>query len=467
MPDNQSSILFFSANPNGTTNTNNELEYAIIQDIVDRRQEKHGYKLVPHFGVSKETIEDAIIDQGSNHISIVHFSGHGDWEGKLIIEDEELTIYELKELIECKSCEEPLQGIILNACYSAELARDLLDLTPYVIAMSEPISSIDSQIFSKYFYKYLCANTPWKKAFEKSIAKVGNREIVKLLSQSEDEVELKKKAQINEKTQKALWKFDFKDQLNTFFQFKDRPASVCLIHGPAYFGHNWIQKRLLLEALESSSIDMGDKLPLHLNASHTITSVADMLDVLDHGGLYHSSFLNDSSISPLSKTELLNVLKSVLRKRSVIIIIDQADNLCQGNILGDFFTQIWLPICEEINKKPSLHHLLLFCLEKSASSKVTQLIQSHSSSIILPELSYFTPTHVEDWLIEIAVQRDLCKCYEDEQGQRNDEVVKKLFLEANPTESVPGTYQAEPYRFLKALCKKHGQQYFKLVSSSI
>lgn len=164
--DEKPKILFFSANPTNEGHLNTNKEY---KEIKNRMHKNLHYKLLePSLST---TIHDLIIAM-KEAPQIVHFSGHGNQEGIIILDKyddaQTMSTSTLERLL--KKYKDQLQLIVLNSCYSEEQAKDLSSLFPfYIIGMNSKIDDDAGIEFTSGLYIGLSEGETIKNAFNDAI----------------------------------------------------------------------------------------------------------------------------------------------------------------------------------------------------------------------------------------------------------------------------------------------------------
>jgi len=147
-------ILFLSASPRNEDNLRVDEESKRIRNEFVKSQDRDFFEFITRTAIDFETASFELLSIKPN---IVHFSGHGDTTGialedrigntMLIQKDTLIRLFDLyKETINC---------IILNACYSENLAQELSSLGIYVVGMNSSISDGAAIAFSVGFYQAL------------------------------------------------------------------------------------------------------------------------------------------------------------------------------------------------------------------------------------------------------------------------------------------------------------------------
>jgi hypothetical protein len=112
--------------------------------------------------------------------SIVHFCGHGDEHGNLIIEDDGGS----KKLLKpaglaglFKLYSEHIQCVIVNTCFSEKIAESLSQHISYAVGMNHEITDESAIAFSEGFYDTLGykldeSQSVFERAFDEGIAAI-------------------------------------------------------------------------------------------------------------------------------------------------------------------------------------------------------------------------------------------------------------------------------------------------------
>ena len=101
--------------------------------------------------------------------TIVHFSGHGESTGELLVMDTNgkpkvVSVEAFKLLF--STLTDNIRVILLNACYSKEQAAAISDVIDFVIGMNLPISDDAAIVFSAAFYRAIGYGRTIQQAFD-------------------------------------------------------------------------------------------------------------------------------------------------------------------------------------------------------------------------------------------------------------------------------------------------------------
>jgi len=145
-------ILFLAANPMTTSPLDLEQELRSL-DVELRGVEYRDQ-------VSIRTVHAAQADDLVSHVrserpTVVHFSGHGTAEGIILRNDEggctTVTGSSLQRFFEGRT----VRLVVLNACYTEELARMISAAVPAVIGTTKPLGDVAARRFTVAFYRAL------------------------------------------------------------------------------------------------------------------------------------------------------------------------------------------------------------------------------------------------------------------------------------------------------------------------
>jgi hypothetical protein len=155
-PDPQT-ILFLAANPKDRGRLRLDQELRDIAQGLQRAQKRDQFNLEHRLAVRPRDMQRAMLDVRPQ---IVHFSGHGEGETGLLLEDEvgkaklvdEAALAGLFALFA-----EQVNCVILNGCYSEVQAQAIAQHIPYVIGMNQAIGDRAAIAFAVGFYDALGA----------------------------------------------------------------------------------------------------------------------------------------------------------------------------------------------------------------------------------------------------------------------------------------------------------------------
>jgi hypothetical protein len=157
-------ILFVGADPQDRPRLRTQTEQREIETLlVKQSRHRESYRVVVCLSSRPKDITQALLDHKPQ---LVHFSGHGEEKGELCFEDNEGKAYpvqpdELVRLLEYFS--KHVRCVVLNACYTLELARSLSEVIDVAIGVEGDLPDEAALAFSTGFYLALGNQDPSKK----------------------------------------------------------------------------------------------------------------------------------------------------------------------------------------------------------------------------------------------------------------------------------------------------------------
>jgi hypothetical protein len=156
-------ILFLMANPDETTRLNLEKEFGEVRRALEQGTHRETLDLQAAPGIRVEELQHRL---DVVRAQVVHFSGHGSEARKEIIlynardESSPVPREALAILLANVEC------VVLNACSSADQAKEIATRGPLAIGMAGPISTDDATCFSRGFYGKLADGASFRDAFK-------------------------------------------------------------------------------------------------------------------------------------------------------------------------------------------------------------------------------------------------------------------------------------------------------------
>lgn len=163
-------ILYLAANPRDLRPLRSDDEMRRVKERLQLARNREQYRIEPALAVRFDDISQSLVD---HEPTVVHFSGHGDRDGNLYIEDvrgrsTKATPEGLAALFSLHST--TLRCVILNACYSEHLAWKLAPHVGHVVGMRSEIGDAAAVEFSVGFYLALFDGRPIPEAFARGRA---------------------------------------------------------------------------------------------------------------------------------------------------------------------------------------------------------------------------------------------------------------------------------------------------------
>jgi hypothetical protein len=180
-------ILFLAANPEGTVALRLDQEVKAIDEALRRSKLANRFELQQSWAVSDRELQDGLLRWEPE---IVHLSGHGTPQGRLLLEGDDPAFRELggSGLPATMGEEDPqvqalarvfdmargrIRCVVLNACHSETAAQAIAQQVGCVIGMSRSVSDAAAIRFAWAFYNALGYGLSVKKAFEMGTAQMG------------------------------------------------------------------------------------------------------------------------------------------------------------------------------------------------------------------------------------------------------------------------------------------------------
>ncbi|MBL7816242.1 MAG: CHAT domain-containing protein [Saprospiraceae bacterium] len=151
-------LLFLSATPMkaGKLNTGKESRFKDLFRYFDTEKR---FILKEEHGITTEEFQNFVIYENPH---IVHYGGHGKHEG-IVLEDENLEADILSGILQLS---ENVQCVVLNACNSLAIAKELAQYIPYVIGTQHTIDDGTAIAFAKGFYMGIVSGKTIEQAFQ-------------------------------------------------------------------------------------------------------------------------------------------------------------------------------------------------------------------------------------------------------------------------------------------------------------
>lgn len=166
------SVLFIGANPRGTSRIRLDEEVRGIDQSIRLGERRDAFKLHQHWAARVSDLDDALMRFKPN---IVHISAHGTDRGELLLEggegdDGKVSAAQLEKLFAILS--DDIRLVVLNACFSQEQARLIVNHVDCVVGMSDAVNDKVAQRFAESFYLALANGRNVQIAFELASAEV-------------------------------------------------------------------------------------------------------------------------------------------------------------------------------------------------------------------------------------------------------------------------------------------------------
>jgi hypothetical protein len=159
-------ILFLGANPSSTTRRALDEEVREIQQRLRASELRDAFRIEQAWAARTTDLQECLLRYRP---AIVHFSGHGNSSGEILLEDEmghaaPVTTKALAELFRILGGD--VRCVLLNACFSEKQARSIAEHIECVIGMTGALNERSAVAFAGAFYQALGYGENMKTAFE-------------------------------------------------------------------------------------------------------------------------------------------------------------------------------------------------------------------------------------------------------------------------------------------------------------
>ncbi|HKI06362.1 MAG TPA: CHAT domain-containing protein [Thermoanaerobaculia bacterium] len=177
-------ILFLASNPEGTSPLRLDREVRAISEGLSSSRLRDRFELQQIWAAGDKEIQDGLL---LHQPDILHLSGHGSREGRLLLEREG-SMRDLGSHLPAATSTDDLwlrglvrvvaatrgrvRCVVLNACHSETVARALAQVTGCVVGMSDSIGDAAAIRFSWSFYNALGHGLNVKAAFDAATGQI-------------------------------------------------------------------------------------------------------------------------------------------------------------------------------------------------------------------------------------------------------------------------------------------------------
>ena len=160
-------ILILAANPDSYEKLRLDQEVRSIEESLKRSLHRDKFEITSRWAVRERDFYRHVLELQPQ---ILHFCGHGEGEDGIVLEDEtgESHLISTDALASYFRlfAKIGLQGVVLNACYSAVQAEAISQVVDYVIGMNQEITDEAAQNFAVAFYDGLGVGIEVQDAFD-------------------------------------------------------------------------------------------------------------------------------------------------------------------------------------------------------------------------------------------------------------------------------------------------------------
>ncbi len=153
-------ILFLSANPQNTQKLNTSAEFRLVYEVL---QHDPRFKVISRDGVTAELLQETLLAEKPH---ILHFSGHGGYQGSGLVTQTStgdahlLPLDVLGRVLHTLRDAIPLRILVLNACWTLGQVDQLRQEVDAVVGMTQQIDSGAATKFAEGFYIALREGLP-------------------------------------------------------------------------------------------------------------------------------------------------------------------------------------------------------------------------------------------------------------------------------------------------------------------
>jgi hypothetical protein len=167
-------VLFLAANPVRTPRLALDEEYRQIGQKIRLASGRDLFDLIGCWAVRPD---DLLQGLNEHRPHMVHFSGHGNPDGQIILagendRDRPVSTSALRRLFSAASLAGNTRIVLLNACYTAGQAEAIGTSVDYVIGMPAPVGDKAAAVFAASFYRALGFGRNVTDAFEQACVAV-------------------------------------------------------------------------------------------------------------------------------------------------------------------------------------------------------------------------------------------------------------------------------------------------------
>lgn len=167
-------LLFLGAAPSDATRLQLDREVREIGQRIDYAQQRKHIHLEQQWAVTAQELSQLLLRYRPN---ILHFSGHGTADGRLVLVDGQgrsspvprVALAQLFALFKKKG----LRCVVLNACFAEEQARTIAEHIEFVVGISGAIADESSLSFAAGLYTGLAAGETMEDAFQLGCIQIG------------------------------------------------------------------------------------------------------------------------------------------------------------------------------------------------------------------------------------------------------------------------------------------------------
>ena len=160
-------ILFLAANPASSHRLRLDEEARAIEDKLSHSKLRDAIEFCSRWAIRPGDLQQALLEEDP---VVVHFSGHGGGAAGIVLHSDTGTDERLVSASALAQLFAVLGGnirlVVLNACYSVEQARAVVEQVDFVVGMADSIGDDGATAFAKAFYQGLAYGKSVQTAFD-------------------------------------------------------------------------------------------------------------------------------------------------------------------------------------------------------------------------------------------------------------------------------------------------------------
>lgn len=176
MAPNQVRTLFLAANPCAQEALDLDGEYNLIEDQLYAGSHAKSFLLHQRWKVHRDHLLELLLKYKPH---IVHFSGHGSGD-QLLLQDAKGNVWPLDRSLArevFRAARDTLKLVVLNACYSRDVAEEISETIECVIGMAASVHDSTALRFSGALYRALGQGASIRGAFDQARTQIALSEL--------------------------------------------------------------------------------------------------------------------------------------------------------------------------------------------------------------------------------------------------------------------------------------------------
>ena len=165
-------VLFLAANPNDTQQLNLDEEVRAIQNRIRLSDYRDSIRFESRWAARSSDVLQAI---NETNPTIIHFSGHGTSDGKLVLLNPDGSSNDVtKEAITMaiSTASDTVRLVVFNACFSESQAKNIVHSIESAIGMNDSIRDDTAITFASQLYSSIGFGHSLEKSFNQAIAAI-------------------------------------------------------------------------------------------------------------------------------------------------------------------------------------------------------------------------------------------------------------------------------------------------------